>query len=69
MVISGLPIRNGDQHAAHIADMALQLMDAAKHFCIKHQPHQQLRLRAGKLKFLVIKSQKGIQNVSSNFLS
>ena len=47
MVISGLPTRNGDQHAAHITTMALDLVEAAKNFTIRHRAGEQLLLRAG----------------------
>ncbi|KAG8183411.1 hypothetical protein JTE90_023170, partial [Oedothorax gibbosus] len=47
MVVSGLPIRNGDQHAAEIASMALDLLEAVKTFEIRHKPSQSLMLRIG----------------------
>ncbi|XP_076326547.1 receptor-type guanylate cyclase Gyc76C-like isoform X2 [Tachypleus tridentatus] len=47
MVVSGLPIRNGDQHAGEIASMALELLDAIRSFRIRHRPNQTLKLRIG----------------------
>ena len=47
MVVSGLPIRNGKQHAKEIALMSLHLLDSVKHFEIRHKPEQQLELRIG----------------------
>ncbi|XP_076366170.1 guanylate cyclase 32E-like [Tachypleus tridentatus] len=47
MVVSGLPIRNGDQHAGEIASMALQLLDAVRKFTIRHRPNETLMLRIG----------------------
>ncbi|ELT99792.1 hypothetical protein CAPTEDRAFT_143601 [Capitella teleta] len=47
MVISGLPERNGIRHAACIADMAIELMEAARNYTIPHLPDEQLQLRAG----------------------
>ncbi|XP_032675177.1 guanylate cyclase 32E isoform X2 [Odontomachus brunneus] len=47
MVVSGLPIRNGIQHAGEIASMSLCLLDAIKQFAIRHQPHDKLQLRIG----------------------
>lgn len=47
MVVSGLPIRNGDKHAGEIATMALNLLEAVKEFTIPHRPTQQLLLRIG----------------------
>jgi len=47
MVVSGLPIRNGDRHACEVASMSLHLLRAIADFRIRHRPHATLRLRAG----------------------
>ncbi|KAM7354791.1 guanylate cyclase 32E isoform 5-T7 [Cochliomyia hominivorax] len=47
MVVSGLPIRNGDLHAAEIASMSLHLLNAVSEFKIRHRPHNKLLLRIG----------------------
>lgn len=47
MVASGLPIRNGDKHAAEIAAMALHLLSAIKKFRIRHLPDERLLIRIG----------------------
>ncbi|KFM64256.1 Atrial natriuretic peptide receptor 1, partial [Stegodyphus mimosarum] len=47
MVVSGLPIKNGDNHAAEIASMALHLLEAIKKFTIRHRPNDTLMLRIG----------------------
>ena len=47
MVVSGLPIRNGDRHAGEIASMALHLLSRIKKFDIKHRTGEQLQLRIG----------------------
>lgn len=47
MVVSGLPIRNKDQHAGEIASMSLSLLRAVMKFKIRHRPHQTLMLRIG----------------------
>ena len=47
MVVSGLPIRNGHQHALEIADMALHLLQSVQTFEIKHRPEEKLKLRIG----------------------
>lgn len=47
MVVSGLPIRNGDQHAGEIATMSLHLLEAVKKFRIKHRPGEIVKLRIG----------------------
>ncbi|XP_011864195.1 PREDICTED: guanylate cyclase 32E [Vollenhovia emeryi] len=47
MVVSGLPIKNGIQHAGEIASMSLCLLDAIKQFTIRHRPLDKLQLRIG----------------------
>ena len=47
MVVSGLPIRNGDAHASEIAKMSLQLLEAIDRFKIRHRPNEKLKLRIG----------------------
>lgn len=47
MVVSGLPERNGNDHAREIGLMALAILDAVKCFTIKHKPELQLKIRIG----------------------
>ncbi len=47
MVASGLPIRNGREHAGEIATMALELMSVSGSFVIAHMPSLPLFLRVG----------------------
>ncbi|XP_055547938.1 atrial natriuretic peptide receptor 1 isoform X1 [Wyeomyia smithii] len=47
MVVSGLPERNGHDHAREIGLMSLAVLDAVKSFTIKHKPDQQLKIRIG----------------------
>ncbi|XP_035292550.1 guanylate cyclase 2G-like isoform X1, partial [Cricetulus griseus] len=47
MVASGVPIRNGAQHAEEIATMSLHLLSATTHFQIGHMPEERLKLRIG----------------------
>ena len=47
MVVSGLPIRNGERHATEIASMAIELLDNVKNFRIRHRPKDTLQLRIG----------------------
>lgn len=47
MVVSGLPIRNGDRHAREIASMALHLLSKIKKFEIRHRQGELLKLRIG----------------------
>lgn len=47
MVVSGLPIRNGDMHAGEIASMSLHLLRAIMEFKIAHKPNETLKLRIG----------------------
>lgn len=47
MVVSGLPERNGDNHAKEIALMSLAILDAVQMFTIQHKPDAQLKVRIG----------------------
>jgi atrial natriuretic peptide receptor A len=47
MVVSGLPMRNGDLHAREIARLSLALLNAVLVFRIRHRPDKQLLLRIG----------------------
>ena len=47
MVVSGLPIRNGHQHAGEIASMALHMRKEIYNFKIRHRPNEKLKLRIG----------------------
>ena len=47
MVVSGLPIRNGNKHAGEIASMSLHMLSCVEDFQIKHRPDVQLKLRIG----------------------
>ncbi|KAG8308178.1 Guanylate cyclase 32E [Homalodisca vitripennis] len=47
MVVSGLPVRNGDRHAGEIASMALHMLSQMQRFDIRHRPGEPLRLRIG----------------------
>lgn len=47
MVASGLPSRNGMDHAREIARMSLDLRDAMLTFKIRHKPERKLRVRIG----------------------
>ena len=45
--VSGLPVRNGDDHAGEIASMSLSLLRAVTKFQIRHLPQHTLMLRIG----------------------
>ncbi|XP_013792033.2 guanylate cyclase 32E-like, partial [Limulus polyphemus] len=47
MVVSGLPLRNGDKHAGEIASMALHLLGKIQNFEIRHRKGEHLKLRIG----------------------
>ena len=47
MVVSGLPDKNGNQHAREIARMSIALLNAVLSFKIRHRPSDQLKLRIG----------------------
>ncbi|CAF4914628.1 unnamed protein product [Pieris macdunnoughi] len=47
MVVSGLPERNGDQHAREICLMALAIVEAVRTFVVRHRPTHRLEVRIG----------------------
>ncbi|XP_028904385.1 guanylate cyclase D-like [Ornithorhynchus anatinus] len=47
MVASGLPQRNGERHAAEIANMALDILSSVGSFRMRHMPGVPVRIRAG----------------------
>lgn len=47
MVVSGLPIRNGDEHAREVARMSLAVVQGMEHFQSVHVPQQRLKVRIG----------------------
>lgn len=47
MVVSGLPMANGNRHAGEIGTMALDLLSQCGTFTIRHMPEVPLRLRIG----------------------
>jgi len=47
MVASGLPVKNGNKHAAEIATMALDLLAGSSIFVVPHRPTEKLQLRIG----------------------
>ena len=47
MVVSGLPIRNGDEHVCQIARMSLKIVDHVLQFTIPHMPDTPLQARIG----------------------
>lgn len=47
MVASGLPKRNGQRHAAEMANMALDILSSVGSFEAKHLPSLPIRIRMG----------------------
>lgn len=47
MMVSGLPVQNGDNHAREIARTAIALLNHVHQFKIPHRPQEQLKLRIG----------------------
>lgn len=47
MVVSGLPMRNGNRHAAEIARMSLALLNTVRGRTVPHRPGERLLLRIG----------------------
>ncbi|XP_062584910.1 atrial natriuretic peptide receptor 1-like [Saccostrea cucullata] len=47
MVVSGLPLRNGNEHVTEIAKMSVAILDNVKDFRIRHLPDMSLQARIG----------------------
>ncbi|KAJ7996376.1 hypothetical protein DPEC_G00236450 [Dallia pectoralis] len=47
MVASGLPVPNGNRHAAEISNMALDILSAVSTFKMRHMPDVPVRIRIG----------------------
>ncbi|KAJ6216007.1 hypothetical protein RDWZM_010507 [Blomia tropicalis] len=47
LVVSGLPVRNGNEHARQIGRMSLELLYRIKQFKIKHLPENEVKVRVG----------------------
>lgn len=47
MIVSGLPEKNGNNHANEIAKVALELLDGVNRFQIPHKPDEKLQIRIG----------------------
>ncbi|XP_061165072.1 atrial natriuretic peptide receptor 1-like [Saccostrea echinata] len=47
MVVSGLPLRNGNEHVTEIAKMSVSILDNVKNFRIRHLPEINLQARIG----------------------
>ncbi|XP_052864300.1 guanylate cyclase 32E [Anopheles cruzii] len=47
MVVSGLPLRNGDRHAGEVASMALHLLNSISNLEIRHRAGEFIQMRIG----------------------
>ena len=47
MAVSGVPDANGNQHAAAVASLSLDILSFISNFTMKHMPRRQLKLRIG----------------------
>ena len=47
MVVSGVPIRNGNRHASEIASLALDMMEGVSSFTTPHLKNEKVLLRIG----------------------
>ena len=47
MVVSGLPLKNGNEHACEISRMSMALLVEVSKFKIRHRPEDKLKLRIG----------------------
>ena len=50
MYVSGLPIRNGDNHAVEVTNCAMDLLSGIVGFKVRHLEDYVLRIRIGELK-------------------
>lgn len=47
IVVSGLPVRNGNNHIREICEMSLDIRHEVQDFKIQHLPERELQLRIG----------------------
>ncbi|GMT22344.1 hypothetical protein PFISCL1PPCAC_13641, partial [Pristionchus fissidentatus] len=47
LCVSGLPHRNGNEHAKEVAQMSMALLDAIRRFKIPHLPAEKIQIRIG----------------------
>ena len=47
MVVSGLPVKNGNRHAGQISSMSLDILSGCGQFRIRHMPEVPCLLRIG----------------------
>ncbi|VDL70323.1 unnamed protein product [Nippostrongylus brasiliensis] len=47
LCVSGLPHRNGNEHAKEIAEMSFELLDGIRRFRIPHLPTEKINIRVG----------------------
>ncbi|KAF8354193.1 hypothetical protein PRIPAC_95816 [Pristionchus pacificus] len=47
LCVSGLPRRNGNEHAREIAEMSKELLEAIKKFRVPHLPKEKIQIRVG----------------------
>lgn len=47
MVASGVPARNGNRHAAEMANMSLDILHCIGTFKMRHMPDLKVRIRIG----------------------
>lgn len=47
MVASGVPVRNGNRHAAEMANMSLDILHCIGTFKMRHMPDLKVRIRIG----------------------
>lgn len=47
MVVSGLPLKNGNRHAGEIASLALHLLETVGNLKIRHKPTETVQFRIG----------------------
>ena len=47
LLVSGLPIRNGDRHIVEVVNCALDVISATDDFIVAHNPKARINVRVG----------------------
>lgn len=47
MVVSGLPVSNGEEHVRQIARLSLKILEKLKYFKVRHRPETTVQARIG----------------------
>ncbi len=65
MLASGLPNRNGDNHAVEIANAAMDLLSGITNFVVDHKPGYKLQIRIGRDRMACFVGNEGYEAVNA----